>query len=26
VFEQTAELLRSLCRDQPGCTPLQAGN
>ncbi len=26
VFEQTAELLRSLCRDQPGCNPLQAGN
>ena len=26
VFEQTAELLRSLCRDQPGCSPLQAGN
>jgi uncharacterized protein len=24
VFEQTAELLRSLCRDQPGCSPLQA--
>jgi hypothetical protein len=26
VFEQTAELLRSLCRDQSGCSPLQAGN
>ncbi len=26
VFEQTAELLRSLCRDQAGCAPLQAGN
>jgi uncharacterized protein len=26
VFEGTAELLRSLCRDQPGCGPLQAVN